>query len=60
MLVKLDHRKITQAPVARSFAALMDLYEYKYLRLRKIAPDLMSVDFYLNEGNWNGQQLLSI
>ena len=44
MLVKLDHGKITQAPVARSFAALMDLYEYNYLRLMKIAPDLTFAD----------------
>ena len=44
MLVKLDQSKITQAPTARSFAALMDLYEYNYLRLRKIAPDLTVAD----------------
>ena len=44
MLVKPDHGKIIQAPVARSFAALMDLYEYNYLRLRKIAPDLTVAD----------------
>ena len=44
MLVKLDQVKITQAPTPRSFAALMDLYEYNYLRLRKIAPDLTVAD----------------
>lgn len=44
MLVKLDQSKITHAPTARSFAALMDLYEYNYLRLRKIAPDLSIAD----------------
>ncbi|MCP4429547.1 MAG: DUF1249 domain-containing protein [Gammaproteobacteria bacterium] len=44
MLVKLDQSKITQAPTARSFAALMDLYEYNYLRLRRIAPDLTIAD----------------
>lgn len=44
MLVKLDQNKITQAPSARSFAALMDLYEANYLRLRRIAPDLDVAD----------------
>ncbi len=44
MLVKLDQNKINHAPTARSFAALMDLYEYNYLRLRKIAPDLTIAD----------------
>ena len=44
MLVKLDHGKINQAPAVRSFAALMDLYEYNYLRLKKIAPDLAVAD----------------
>ncbi|MCP3687482.1 MAG: DUF1249 domain-containing protein [Gammaproteobacteria bacterium] len=44
MLVKLDKNRVTQTPPARSFAGLMDLYEYNYLRLRKIAPDLSIAD----------------
>ncbi|MCP4187695.1 MAG: DUF1249 domain-containing protein, partial [Gammaproteobacteria bacterium] len=44
MLVKLDKTRIAHTPAARSFASLMDLYEYNYLRLRKIAPDLSIAD----------------
>lgn len=44
MQVKVDKARIIQAPVPRSFAGLMDLYEYNYLRLRKIAPDLEVAD----------------
>lgn len=44
MLVKLDNNRAIHAPVPRSFAGLMDLYEYNYLRLRKIAPDLDVAD----------------
>ena len=44
MLLKLDKTRIVQAPTPRSFAGLMDLYEYNYLRLRRIAPDLEIAD----------------
>ena len=44
MLVKVDKTRIDQAPTPRSFAGLMDLYEYNYLRLRRIAPDLEVAD----------------
>ncbi len=44
MLVKLDKSRTMHTPSARSFASLMDLYEYNYLRLRKIAPDLNIAD----------------
>ena len=44
MQIKVDKFRLHHAPVAKSFAALMDLYEYNYLRLRRIAPDLEVAD----------------
>ena len=44
MLLKVDKTRIFQSPTPRSFAGLMDLYEYNYLRLRRIAPDLEIAD----------------
>lgn len=44
MLVDLKKSYVTQIIKPRSFAGLMDLYEYNYLRLRKIVPDLDIAD----------------
>ena len=44
MLVDLEKSKFIQPIKPRSFAGLMDLYEYNYLRLRKIVPDLEIAD----------------
>ncbi len=44
MLLKVDKTRIVHSPTPRSFAGLMDLYEYNYLRLRRIAPDLEVAD----------------
>jgi uncharacterized protein YqiB (DUF1249 family) len=44
MLADFESVKTGQIIKPRSFSGLMDIYEYNYLRLRKLAPDLEIAD----------------